>query len=40
MVVPKKTIQAPSLMKRGRTTITKKDSASSKHPRKEKTRPH
>jgi hypothetical protein len=39
MEVPKKTIQAPSVMKRGRATITKKDNASNKHPRKEKMMP-
>jgi hypothetical protein len=39
MEVSKKTIQAPSVMNWGRATITKKDNASSKHPRKEKTRP-
>jgi hypothetical protein len=37
--VPKKTIQAPSVMKRGRAIITKKDNASNKRPRKEKTMP-
>jgi hypothetical protein len=39
MEVPKKTIQAPFIMKRRRANITKKDNASNKHPRKEKTRP-
>jgi hypothetical protein len=39
MEVPKKTIQTPSIMKRGRATITKKDNAFSKRPRKEKMRP-
>jgi hypothetical protein len=34
----KKTIRAPSVMKRGRATITKKNNASSKRPRKEKMR--
>jgi hypothetical protein len=38
MEVPKKTIQTSSIMKRGRATITKKDNASSKRYRKEKTR--
>jgi hypothetical protein len=38
MKVSKKTIQAPSLMKMGRANITKKDNASTKHPRKEKMR--
>jgi hypothetical protein len=37
--VPKKTIQTHSIMKRGRATITKKDDASGKRPRKEKMRP-
>jgi hypothetical protein len=37
--VRKKTMQGPSVMKRGRATITKKDNASNKCPRKEKTRP-
>jgi hypothetical protein len=36
--VPKKTTQAPSIMKRGRVATTKKDSAPNKRPRKEKTR--
>jgi hypothetical protein len=39
MEVPKKTIQTPFVMRRGRTTITKKDNAFRKRPRKEKTRP-
>jgi hypothetical protein len=39
MEVPKKTIQAPSVMKGGGATITKKDNASSKNPRKEKMMP-
>jgi hypothetical protein len=39
MEVPNKTIQAPSVMKRWRATIIKKDNTSNKHPRKEKTRP-
>jgi hypothetical protein len=39
MEVPKKTIYAPSIMKRRRATITKKNNTSSKRPRKEKTRP-
>jgi hypothetical protein len=34
--VPKKTTQAPSTMKRGSATTTKKDNASSERPRKEK----
>jgi hypothetical protein len=38
MEVPKKTIQASSIMKRGRTTITKKDNASNKHSRIERMR--
>jgi hypothetical protein len=38
MEVPKKTIQTPSIMKRRRATITKKDNAFSKRPRKEKMR--
>jgi hypothetical protein len=38
MEVPKKTIQTSSIMKRGRATMTKKDNASSKRYRKEKTR--
>jgi hypothetical protein len=36
--VPKKTTQAPSIVKRGRVATTKKDNAPNKHPRKEKTR--
>jgi hypothetical protein len=39
MEVPKKTIQAPSVMKRERTIIAKKDNVSNKHSRKEKTMP-
>jgi hypothetical protein len=39
MEVPKKIIQARYVMRRGRTAITKKDNASNKCPRKEKTRP-
>jgi hypothetical protein len=39
MEVPKKIIQSPSVMKMGVTTITKKDNASNKHSRIEKTRP-
>jgi hypothetical protein len=39
MEVPRKIIQAPSVMKRGRVATTKKDNASNKRPRKEKTRP-
>jgi hypothetical protein len=37
--VPKKTTQAPSIVKRGRVAQTKKDNAPNKHPRKEKMRP-
>jgi hypothetical protein len=37
--VPKKTTQAPSVMKKGRATTTKKDNSSSKRQRKEKGRP-
>jgi hypothetical protein len=36
--VPKKTTQAPSIKKRGRTETTRKDTASEKRPRKEKTK--
>jgi hypothetical protein len=36
MEVPNKTIQVPSVIKRGRAAITKKDNTSNKHPRKEK----
>jgi hypothetical protein len=39
MEVPKKIIQIPSVMKRGKATITKKDNASNKRSRKENTRP-
>jgi hypothetical protein len=35
--VPKKTTQAPSIVKRGRVAQTKKDNAPNKHSRKEKT---
>jgi hypothetical protein len=38
MDVLKKTIQAPFVIKRGSTIITKKDNTSNKRPRKEKTR--
>jgi hypothetical protein len=37
--VPKKTTQAPSIVKRERVAQTKKDNAPNKHPRKEKMRP-
>jgi hypothetical protein len=37
--VPKKTTQATSIVKRGRTAQTKKDNAPNKHPRKKKKRP-
>jgi hypothetical protein len=37
--VPKKTTQAPSVVKRGRVAQTKKDNTPNKRPRKEKTRP-
>jgi hypothetical protein len=37
--VPKKTTQAPSIVKRGRVAQTKKDNAPNKCPRKEKMRP-
>jgi hypothetical protein len=37
--VTKKTIQVPSVMKKGRTSTTKKDNAPSKCSRKEKTIP-
>jgi hypothetical protein len=37
--VLKKTTQAPSIVKWGRATQSKKDNAPNKHPRKEKTRP-
>jgi hypothetical protein len=37
--VPKKTTQAPSIVKRGRVAQTKKDKASNKCPRKENTMP-
>jgi hypothetical protein len=37
--VPKKTTQAPSIVKRGRVAQTKKDNAPNKHLRKEKMRP-
>jgi hypothetical protein len=35
--VPKKTIQAPSVVKRGRIAQTKKNNTPNKRPRKEKT---
>jgi hypothetical protein len=37
--VPKKTTQAPSIVKRGRVSQTKKDNTPNKRSRKEKTRP-
>jgi hypothetical protein len=37
--VPKKTTQAPSVVKRGRVAQTKKDNTPNKHPRKEKNMP-
>jgi hypothetical protein len=37
--IPKKTTQAPSVVKRGRVTTTKRDNAPNKRPRKEKMRP-
>jgi hypothetical protein len=36
--LPKKTTQAPSVVKRGRVAQTMKDKAPSKHPRKKKTK--
>jgi hypothetical protein len=37
--IPKKTTQAPSVVKRGRVVQTKKNSAPNKRPRREKMRP-
>jgi hypothetical protein len=37
--VPKKTTQAPSVVKRGRVVRTEKDTTPNKRPRKEKMRP-
>jgi hypothetical protein len=37
--VPKKTTQAPSIVKRGRVATTKRDNAPTKSPRKEKMMP-